>query len=84
MIVKIRKIGNSQGVLIPKSLLTQCAIEENAIVEVKDHKIVISPVAHEKRKGWAAAFATMAKNGDDSGEFPDVFEDENLDEWTWK
>ncbi len=82
MIVRIRKIGNSQGVLIPKSLLTQCSIEENAVVEVKDHKIVISPFEHEKRKGWEDAFKKMSEAGDDKAEFPDLFPDEDLEEWT--
>lgn len=82
MIVKIRKIGNSQGVLIPKILLIQCAIEDKAVVEVKDHKIIISPTEPEKRKGWAESFRQMAENEDDELTLPDVFED--LDEWTWK
>ncbi|MEP6610886.1 MAG: hypothetical protein ABJA76_03345, partial [Mucilaginibacter sp.] len=63
--------------------LKQCCIENEINIEVKDNTIIISPVDNQKRKGWAEAFKEMAKNGDDKPVIPDVFEDENLDDWTW-
>jgi len=80
----IRNIGNSKGVILPQNFLKQCFIENEINIEVKDNTIVISPVDSQKRKGWAAAFKEMAKNGDDKLVIPDVFEDENLDDWTWQ
>ena len=80
----IRNIGNSKGVILPQNLLKQCFIETEVNIEVKDNTIVISPVNDQKRKGWAEAFKEMANNGDDQLSFPDVFEDEDLSQWTWK
>lgn len=40
--------------------------------------------ATEAQKGWPEAFQEMAKNGDDELLIPDVFEDEDLKDWTWK
>jgi antitoxin MazE len=80
----IRNIGNSKGVILPQNFLKQCFIENEINIEVKDNTIVISPVESQKRKGWAEAFKEMAKNGDDKLAIPDVFEDENLDDWTWQ
>ena len=80
----IRNIGNSKGVILPQSLLKQCLIENEVNIEVKDNTIIISPVEGQKRKGWAEAFREMAKNGDDQLAIPDVFEDEDFRDWTWK
>jgi len=84
MRARVRNIGNSKGVILPKSLLNQCFIEDEVNVEVKGQQIIITPAEPERRKGWAEAFKKMAENGDDELIIPDVFEDENLDDWTWK
>ena len=80
----IRNIGNSKGVIIPQTFLKECFIETEVNIEVKDNKIVISPADNDKRKGWADAFKKMAENGDDELLIPDVFEDEDFKDWTWK
>jgi len=80
----IRNIGNSKGVIIPQNFLKECFIETEINIEVKDNKIVISPADNDKRKGWADAFKKMAENGDDELLIPDVFEDEDFKDWTWK
>ena len=84
MKAKIRNIGNSKGVILPKNVLEQCAIEEDIIIEVKNSRIIITPASVPKRKGWDEAFKMMAANGDDELVIPDVFNDENIDDWTWK
>ena len=84
MRTRVRNIGNSRGVILPKGLLSKCAIDEEVNVEVKDHQIIITPVDPEKRKGWGEAFKKMAEAGDDKLLIPDVFEDETSDDWTWK
>lgn len=86
MTTSVRNIGNSKGIILPKSILTQCDIEDDVTVEVKDHHIIISaaPRPVVKRKGWEKAFKEMAESGDDALILPDVFTDENTDDWTWK
>jgi antitoxin MazE len=80
----IRNIGNSKGVIIPQNILKQCFIEDDITIEVKDNKIIISPAHEQKRTGWAEAFKEMAKNGDDELIIPDVLEDDDTHDWTWK
>jgi len=80
----IRNIGNSKGIILPQNILKECQIEYEVNVEVRDKTIVISPIEDQKRKGWAEAFQEMAKNGDDELIIPDVFEDEDFKDWTWK
>lgn len=80
----VRNIGNSKGVILPQNLLKQCFIEEEVIIEVKNNSIVITPASENKRKGWAEAFREMAKNNDDQLVIPDMFQDEDLTDWTWK
>ncbi|RYX82766.1 AbrB/MazE/SpoVT family DNA-binding domain-containing protein [bacterium] len=80
----IRNIGNSKGIILPQNILKECEIEYEVNLEVRDKTIVITPVETQKRKGWAEAFQAMAKNGDDELVIPDVFEDEDFSDWTWK
>lgn len=79
----IRKIGNSKGVIIPKSFLKECFIDSEVSIEVKDKYILISAPDHAKRKGWEQAFKQMAGDGDDQLVIPDVFDDEDITGWKW-
>ncbi len=63
MRTRIVKIGNSQGIRIPKVLLEQSRMTDE--VEVRDGQIVISSVARP-RANWEEAFQHMARNGDDT------------------
>ena len=82
----IRNIGNSKGVILPKSILAQCDIKNEVSIEVKDNHIIITATETKtaKRQGWAKSFKEMAENGDDALSMPDVFTDENTEDWTWK
>jgi antitoxin MazE len=61
---RVTKIGNSQGIRIPKLLLEQSGIQEHVKIEVRDNQIIIT-AATRARDGWAAAFAQIANNQDD-------------------
>ncbi len=61
---KIIKIGNSQGVRIPKSLLEQLNFSTEIEIDIQDNQLVLRPIS-PARKGWDAAFAEMAARGDD-------------------
>jgi antitoxin MazE len=61
---RVIKVGNSQGIRIPKLLLEQSGIQENVKIEVRDHQIVITAAEHA-RQGWAEAFAAMAGDADE-------------------
>ena len=60
----IVKIGNSQGIRIPKPLLDQTGIKDDVELEVDKTQIIIRPVLNP-RSGWDDAFKAMAQKGDD-------------------
>lgn len=64
MRARIIKIGNSQGVRIPKLFLEQTGLAEEVEIEAVDKQIVIRPVT-SIREGWDEAFKKMADNIDD-------------------
>jgi antitoxin MazE len=84
MRARVVKIGNSQGIRIPKTLLEQTGINNDVELDVDKDKIIIRPISNPRR-GWENAFKTMSDNHDDiliSG-------DENIshswdeEEWQW-
>jgi len=83
MKAEIIRIGNSQGVRIPKSLLEQCGLRGAVEMSVEGHRLVIAP-ARAVREGWADAFKAMADRGDDAPLMPEepasAWDDE---EWRW-
>jgi len=60
----IVKIGNSQGIRIPKPLLDQTGIVDDVELEVEKTQIIIRPIS-SPRTGWDNAFRAMAHNGHD-------------------
>lgn len=67
----IRKMGNSQGVLIPKPVLAQVGLEDEAVMTIEDGALVLRPVRRSPREGWAQASRALAKAGDDLLVWPD-------------
>lgn len=68
----IRKIGNSQGVLIPKPLLAEAGLGADVEMVVENGTIVLRPVQDRKpRAGWAEAARVLAVNGDDAPVWPE-------------
>jgi len=61
---RIVKIGNSQGIRIPKLLLEQSGIHTEVEIEVHGDHLTIR-TATRLRSGWDEAFALMAKQNDD-------------------
>jgi antitoxin MazE len=61
---RIVKIGNSQGIRIPKLLLDQLGFSVDVEIAVEQNNLVIRPLRHP-RQGWEAEFRTMAEQGDD-------------------
>lgn len=72
MQVAIRKMGNSQGVLIPKPILAQVGMEGTADLQVKDGVIEIRPARRNPREGWAADAQRVANQGGDALVWPEV------------
>lgn len=72
MEVAIRRMGNSQGVLIPKPILAQVGLEGTADLHVRDGVIEIRPLHRNPREGWADDARRLAQQGDDAPVWPEV------------
>lgn len=64
MRARIVKIGNSQGIRLPKPIIEQAGIDEEVDIAVEDEKIIIRSVSRPRAE-WDAAFREMAEKGDD-------------------
>lgn len=80
METNVIKIGNSKGVRLSKTILEKYQIGEKVEIILEDDQIVLKPIK-TPRQGWAEAFKKMHENGDDELLIPDVFEDEDFEEW---
>ncbi len=72
MQVAIRKMGNSQGVLIPKPILAQLGLEGTADLQVRDGVIEIRPLHRNPREGWADDARRLARQGGDALVWPEL------------
>ncbi len=80
---RIIRIGNSQGVRIPKPLIEQSGLTDEVELEIGDRTIVIRAAGHPRR-GWKEAFESMAQHGDDAMIDPEPLEsDWDREEWQW-
>jgi antitoxin MazE len=84
MRARIVKIGNSQGIRIPKPLLEQTGIMDDVELEVEQNQIIIRPVSNP-RSGWDDAFKAMADSGDDTiiDAAENISHSWDDDEWQW-
>lgn len=84
MRARIVKIGNSQGIRIPKPLLEQTGIMDDVELEVEQNQIIIRSVSNP-RSGWDDAFKAMADSGDDiiMDEADNISHSWDEDEWQW-
>jgi antitoxin MazE len=81
---RVIKIGNSQGIRIPRLLLDQTGLGEEVELELHQDQIVIRAVRHV-RHNWEDQFQAMAAKGDDElldGDAlaPTAWDEE---EWEW-
>ena len=48
MKIDIIKIGNSQGIRIPKTIMEQCGFTDSIEMEIKDDSLVLSPLKSDR------------------------------------
>jgi len=81
---QIVKIGNSQGIRIPKPLLEQVGLNGAVQLEVEADHLILRPV-RVPRQGWEEQYQRMAENGDDAlldGDIPSMTKWDET-EWEW-
>lgn len=76
-LAKIRKVGNSKGIIFPKSILDKTGIGKMVRITVQGKTITITPIAAKSRKTWDD-FKKKKRNKIDfvTNEFDSA-------EWTW-
>lgn len=82
MLATIRRMGNSQGILIPKPLLQQIGLTDQAEMLVEGDSLVLRKPKAEPRSGWAEASQRLAMVGDDGLVLPE-FPNEADGELVW-
>ena len=83
MKTRIVRIGNSQGIRIPKPLLEQSGLAGEVDLEVEPGRIVIQAVG-SPRRGWEEAFRAMAERGDDALLDRETVSGSSWDEQEWE
>ena len=81
----IVRIGNSQGVRIPRLLIEQARLGTDVELRVLDDSIVITPAKAPPRSGWETAFQEMAEHGDDAliDDVPALSTQWDEERWEW-
>lgn len=77
----IIQIGNSKGLRLSKTILKQYNITDEVELIFEKGQIVVKPIK-VPRANWETAFAEMRQNNDDDLLIPEIFEEENLEEWS--
>lgn len=81
IVTPLRRIGNSLGVIIPKPLLAQVGMADEASIDVENGAIVLRPVKRSPREGWSQASRAIAQAGE-SAAWPE-FANEGDAELRW-
>jgi antitoxin MazE len=84
MKTRIVRIGNSQGIRIPKPLLEEAGLLDEVDLTAANGTLVIRPV-RSRRAGWAEAFQEMARQGDDAilDDVTPTLSEWDEEEWEW-
>jgi antitoxin MazE len=71
----LQRIGNSQGVIIPKPLLRQLDLSDEVELAVEDDAITIRKSQKKARAGWYEAAKQLVAEGDASLAWPEFRND---------
>lgn len=80
MKTKIIRIGNSQGIRIPKPVLEEAGLGDEVELRITAAGLVLEPLA-SARSGWEAAARDLAAREPDTS---DVFVPTDFDEREWE
>jgi antitoxin MazE len=81
------KIGNSQGIRLPKAIIKQAHLENaNLEFEVLESGLLIKPVNNIGRETWEKNIKTVLaanKGKTDEAYLEDLLDDSDLDDYEW-
>ncbi len=83
MIAKLITIGNSQGILIPKTFIQHAKLTKEVHLDLTEDGILIKSARTSKRKTWAEKFKKESRKKQSLilGSFQNDFDKK---EWEWK
>jgi antitoxin MazE len=63
----VRKLGNSAGVIIPKSILIELGLSAGDALDMRlqEGRLILAPVRPPRRAGWIEASRAIAASSDD-------------------
>ena len=83
----LTKIGNSQGIRIPKPLIEQAHLEDvNLELEVLENGLLIKPINNISRETWKENIKKVIiknKGLQDEALLKDFLNDNDLEDWQW-
>lgn len=83
----LTKIGNSQGVRIPKAFIVQAHLKDAQIeFEVLENGLLLKPVKKTDRVDWEENIKEILKknrNKKDDGMLEELLNDSDLEDWQW-
>ena len=81
----LTKIGNSQGVRIPKAFIAQAHLSNAQIeFEVLENGLLLKPIKKSARVDWEENIKeVLQKNKKDDGMIHELLNDSDLEDWQW-
>ena len=83
----LTRIGNSQGIRIPKPLIQQAHLENVSLeLEVLENGLLIKPIKNTRRDTWIENIEKVIsthKGLQDEGLLEDLLNDNDLEEYEW-
>jgi len=83
----LTRIGNSQGIRIPKPLIAQAHLENVQIdLEVVENGLLIKPILTSRRENWKDNIENILlqnKNIEDEAIIDELLNDNDLEDYLW-
>ena len=85
MNTRLIRVGNSQGIVLPKKLLQQYHLAGEVDLQPTPEGLLIKPVVKLCRQGWEERFQrALAQSPAPEGELLEGFSDEAFEEMEWQ
>ena len=83
----LTRIGNSQGIRIPKPLIAQANLGNTQLdLEVVKEGLLIKPILNTRRKDWKSNIESVLskhKNKKDEAVISELLDDSDLEDFKW-
>jgi antitoxin MazE len=85
MNTRLIRVGNSQGIVLPKTLLQQYNLSGEVDLQPTPEGLLIKPVIKPRRQGWDERFQhAIAQEPAPEGELLEGFADDSFEEAEWQ